>query len=83
MRQKIKKQSYTIPFETELIKNGKIVVSAVDIPSKNGKKHKGVVGIDVYASANLSDLEQTHWQVLIPIKKVKKLRKALKKISKF
>lgn len=82
MQQKIKKKSYTIPFSGELIKEGKIVVSSLNLPTEDKESGK-LVSIAVNINDNLSDLSQTQWQIVIPKKKVKQLRKALKKAVKF
>ncbi|WP_416826202.1 hypothetical protein [Helicobacter ganmani] len=79
MKQRIKKVTYTIPLRGDLAKNGNIIVSSFDIPSKKDKKHQAV--------SIMVELEDTsdspaQWEVIIPRKQVKKLRKALKKVCK-
>ncbi|MDE5925823.1 MAG: hypothetical protein K2N75_02785 [Helicobacter sp.] len=79
MKQRIKKVTYTIPLRGDLVKNGNIVVSSFDIPSKKDKKYQAVsivVGLE-----DTSD-SPTQWEVIIPRKQVKQLRKALKKVCK-
>ncbi|MCI5968837.1 hypothetical protein [Helicobacter sp.] len=81
MRQKIKKLSYTIPLKSSLLKKGTIEVSAFDLPNQDSKD-TGAVTIKVNVNDTLRDATQNEQSIMIPKKRIKALRKALKKISK-
>ncbi|CAM2948537.1 hypothetical protein [Helicobacter burdigaliensis] len=79
MKQKIKKLAYTIPLESEYVEGGNIIVARLEVPTKKGKK-KSIVSISLSLEDNPKEFSQAEWKVLIPKRKVKELRKALKKV---
>ncbi|PZT47612.1 hypothetical protein B6S12_08260 [Helicobacter valdiviensis] len=79
MKQKIKKLAYTIPLESKYIEGGNIVVARLEMPTHKGKK-KNIISISLNLENNPKELSHPEWKVLIPKRKVKELRKALKKV---
>lgn len=79
MKQKIKKLAYTIPLDSKYVQNANIVVAKVNVPTKGDKKHSA---ISISLHLNDDRITEPEWKVIIPKRKVKELRKALKKICK-
>lgn len=82
MKQKIKKLAYTIPLESKYIEGGNIVVARLEMPTHKGKK-KNIISISLNLENNPKELSHPEWKVLIPKRKVKELRKALKKVCNY
>ena len=81
MKQKIKKLDYTIPLDSDYIQDANIVVAKIHVPSKKDKKQTAS-SISLNRNDDTKDITHPEWKVIIPKRKVKELRKALKRICK-
>ena len=81
MKQKIKKLAYTIPLDSDYIHDANIVVAEINVPSKKDKKQTAI-SISLNLNDDTKDITHPEWKVIIPKRKVKELRKALKRICK-
>ena len=81
MKQKIKKLAYTIPLDSDYIHDANIVVAKINVPSKKDKKPTAI-SISLNLNDDTQDITHPEVKVIIPKRKVKECRKALKRICK-
>ncbi|EES88896.1 hypothetical protein [Helicobacter canadensis] len=79
MKQKIKKLVYTIALDNQPNDESSIVISKINSPKKECKKHSM---ISISFCPNDKKDSDTRCEIIIPKKKVKELRKALKQAYK-